>query len=322
MSVFYRRMLKSNEFHADAVRQRTELKRNTIDTAARLKRILSRMSLSARSAPSRRLLGEIIEATRLLVDNLNILTKYGFSPLYRVLQNIEREMMGLTEKQIQSGEPPEEPSEVELLVTRDGEVRTLNTRTFRAGGPGGGAVQPVSANPALEGGTAIFPGCSVGPAFIARDCAEAAGAPTGAIVVVENPTDELTGILPYVRGLIAERGDATGGAAVKARELGMPCIFGMEGATRILQSGQQIFLDAFQCKVSALSAPEKAVSADERETAKTDPLFDILFSRNVPATDAKSLRPEKCRSIADILDFAHAGILRYNEISGRVGKMR
>ncbi|MFH1539688.1 MAG: PEP-utilizing enzyme [bacterium] len=337
MSVFYRKMVKSNDYHADAVRQRTELKRNTIDTASKLERALARMSSTpAGSAshrePSRRQLSEIIESTQLLVDNVNILTKHEFSSLYRALQDIEKKALDLMDKRIvpedgSAGQQPEEPSEVEWLVTRDGEVRMLNTRTFRMGSPGsgGGDARPASANPVLEGGIAVFPGCSVGPAFVARDCADTAGAPTGAIVVIESPAEEIMNVLPYLAGVISESGDAAGEVAAKARELGLPCIFGMKNATRILRSNQQVFLDAFQRKVFALGAPEDITGPDERPTAKSGgaatPLYDLLFSRNVSATDAELSNPEKCRSIGDIVEFAHAGILKYNEISGRIGKM-
>ena len=311
MSVFYRKMVKSNDFHADAVRHRSELKRNTMDTAARLQTRLARMSASP-GAIARHEVCELLTCARILVDNLNVLTKNEFSVLYRIVQNIEDRACEPAAAQA-SADTAAPPHEMEWLVTRDGDVRILDTRTFRVHSGNHGGEMPSA--PVLEGGAMVFPGCASGPAFVAHGDKEPAAAPSGAIVVLRNPDQPLAGILPYMAGLIAEHDDTSGGQASQARELGLPCVFGLLGAIKKIEHGRQIFLDAFQCKVFTLDSARDASSEQHtHEHDRHSPLGDLLFERSTPLSESPDA--DHCRSVADVAGFVHDAILQYNEISG------
>ena len=50
-------------------------------------------------------------------------------------------------------------------------------------------------------------------------------------------------MFPLLRGLVIERGGMLSHAAIVARELNIPCIVGVEEATRVARDGDTIHMD-------------------------------------------------------------------------------
>ncbi|RIH75240.1 Prodigiosin synthesizing transferase PigC [Calidithermus terrae] len=61
-------------------------------------------------------------------------------------------------------------------------------------------------------------------------------------------------VLPLARGLIVERGSLLSHSAIVARELGIPCVVGLDGATRWLRDGDEVELDGSAGTVRLLKA--------------------------------------------------------------------
>lgn len=61
-------------------------------------------------------------------------------------------------------------------------------------------------------------------------------------------------VLPLARGLIVERGSLLSHSAIVARELGIPCVVGLGGATRWLRDGDEVELDGSAGTVRLLKA--------------------------------------------------------------------
>jgi phosphohistidine swiveling domain-containing protein len=66
----------------------------------------------------------------------------------------------------------------------------------------------------------------------------------GVILVVQQATPELGSAIPFLAGLIAERGHPTSHAATLLREFAVPSLFEVPGATAKIASGVMIGLDA------------------------------------------------------------------------------
>jgi len=91
-------------------------------------------------------------------------------------------------------------------------------------------------------GIAISGGRASGPVRILTQPDPRAMA-DGDIVVMEHADPGWTPLFPRAAGVVMEIGGLMCHAAVVARELGIPAVFGVKGATRILHDGQLITVD-------------------------------------------------------------------------------
>jgi pyruvate,water dikinase len=204
------------------------------------------------------------------------------------------------------------PQDIEWVVTKDGELKVVQSRQLRVEPrPVHGGQTAEVRSPLLEGGTTIFPGRTVGKAHVARSTEQVEETLEGAILVVEIATPEIGTVVPFLSGLISERGNPGGHAATLVREFGVPALYGVREATGRLQSGQVLSVDATHRKVF-----EGALWPDVEERVKTrvrraekgesvTPLHDWLLTLNLTDPLSGSFRANNCRSVHDIIRFSH-----------------
>jgi pyruvate,water dikinase len=72
----------------------------------------------------------------------------------------------------------------------------------------------------------------------------------GDVIVVEFADPGWTPLFPRARAVVMEVGGAMCHAAVIARELGIPAVFGVKGATRLLKDGECVIVDGDHGKVT------------------------------------------------------------------------
>ncbi|MGM9500623.1 putative PEP-binding protein [Desertifilum tharense IPPAS B-1220] len=77
----------------------------------------------------------------------------------------------------------------------------------------------------------------------------------GRILVVSAIAPEHLPLLQQAAGIIAEQGSLTSHGAIVARELGIPAIVSVQGATRLIQSGEVIFMDGSTGEIYRRDAP-------------------------------------------------------------------
>ena len=70
------------------------------------------------------------------------------------------------------------------------------------------------------------------------------------IVVVKHTDPGWTPLFGICKGLIVENGGLLSHAAIISRELNLPCIIGVENATKLLKDGQQISMDGSTGKIN------------------------------------------------------------------------
>lgn len=92
-------------------------------------------------------------------------------------------------------------------------------------------------------GVGVCKGFAQGKVRILEDITKPLKIEEGCILVMPFFTPILSMLISKASGVIANFGGITSHAAVIAREFGVPCIVGVNNATKILEEGQLIYLD-------------------------------------------------------------------------------
>ena len=106
--------------------------------------------------------------------------------------------------------------------------------------------------------------------------------------------------LPWVKvaaGIVSEQGGMTGHGAILARELGIPAVVGVTGATRAIETGDSVWLDGDTGEVFA-SAQIQATPTDDRNYDETADSTD-LSSQAAKMSIAHYQFPSTARSHLD-----------------------
>ncbi len=98
-------------------------------------------------------------------------------------------------------------------------------------------------------GAAASPGIASGPVKIVTDPSQIDKVLDGDILVAEMTTPDFVPAMKRAAAIVTDRGGRTAHAAIVSRELGIPCIVGVKGATATLKDGQIITVDGSSGKV-------------------------------------------------------------------------
>lgn len=95
----------------------------------------------------------------------------------------------------------------------------------------------------IDQGVGCSSGIVTGTAYVMVDFEPNADMPADAILVTRHTDPGWMPIFSYVQGLVVEHGGLLSHAAIVSRELGIPCVVGVPGATRHIKTGDKIKLD-------------------------------------------------------------------------------
>ncbi|MCP4604180.1 MAG: pyruvate, water dikinase [Proteobacteria bacterium] len=165
----------------------------------------------------------------------------------------------------------------------------------------------------LGGGVCASPGAAAGPVFVVRTESDIAHFPDKAVLIAAQALPYWALLLNKAEAVVTEQGTAAGHLANVAREINVPALFGVDGVTERLETGQWITVDAdarviHEGKIEALvKTPEKKNNrlqgtpvhkALEGATKKIVPL-------NLIDPDSPKFNPRKCKTLHDITRFCH-----------------
>ncbi|XP_042213671.1 putative phosphoenolpyruvate synthase [Homarus americanus] len=105
-------------------------------------------------------------------------------------------------------------------------------------------------------GTPVCQGVVTAPARVVTCLQEASNIQNGDILVTMSTDVGWTPYFPLLVGIVTEIGGLISHGAVVAREYGLPCVVGAAEATTILQSGENIILNATQGTITRLATPQ------------------------------------------------------------------
>lgn len=165
---------------------------------------------------------------------------------------------------------------------------------------------------ALRGGDMAAPGSAAGPAYILTTDHNLPAVPQGAILVARQTSPTYVPVMDRIRGIITEVGSVTGHMASVAREFGVPTLVGLENATLAIQPGEDITLDATSRIVYRGIVPELIRDKPCVNLMKGSPVYKAAqeaLKRMAPLTltdpKADNFSPDGCRSLHDVIRFAH-----------------
>jgi len=162
-------------------------------------------------------------------------------------------------------------------------------------------------------GVVAHAGVGAGPVYQVRSESDMPLFPDGAVLLTRYTAPWLAAVVPKAAALVAERGSSAGHLATIAREFRVPTLLGVEGATELLPQGEEVTVDAKQ-RVIYLGVVKELLMYELAKGAvfEESPEFRLLrrlLRRIAPLhlvdPSAPEFTPEGCRSVHDVIRFAH-----------------
>jgi pyruvate,water dikinase len=218
------------------------------------------------------------------------------------------------------------PQDIEWTITEEGAVFVLQarpllvTRDEDSGGP--------STELRLEANDAVLlrarevgcAGAGSGPVFVSGHERQLVDFPMGGVLVIKQTSPAFARILHRAAAVVAEVGSASGHFAIIARELGVPLLLGVPGATTQLQAGALVTVDAHRGVVLA-GRVDRVLPAEGQRCSLTSfqasPVYrqvsaaaDRILPLGLTDARAASFVPKNCHTIHDITRFCHEMAIR------------
>ena len=213
------------------------------------------------------------------------------------------------------------PQDVEWTLDEAGRLWLLQSRLLQVSVKKASEPQPriIKGYPVLlDQGVVAFRGVGAGPVVLVRTEEDLRNFPEGGVLVARHTSPKYVTVMPKAAAIITDAGSPTGHMALLAREFQVPAILCTGQATRVLQPGQEVTVDANYNNVYAgivpeLLGPARAKSNDLADT----PVFQTLkavIKKVVPLNllnpQDKTFAPEYCRTLHDIVRYAHEYSMR------------
>ncbi len=209
--------------------------------------------------------------------------------------------------------------DVEWAIDPRGVITLLQCRPLQQK-PVATAHPDASAAPAADDASAVFrggvtasPGAACGPVFIAEKDADILAFPEGAILMVRQAEPRWASLLNRAAAVVAEEGGFAGHLANVAREFGVPALFAVPAATRLLPAGELATVDATGQTIHRGRIEALLDQAPPRPSLmQGSPVYEILREASrmiVPLgllePESSDFAPANCRTLHDITRFIH-----------------
>jgi pyruvate,water dikinase len=208
------------------------------------------------------------------------------------------------------------PQDIEWAMGPDGRIMVLQSRPMRLAH----AHHKGLSTSAIEGAALILEGADVacsgignGPAVLAGTLQDLAAFPEGAVLVAPHSLPNYVLVMNRAQAIVTEAGSITGHMASLAREFNVPTLLNAKNATRLIEDGQPLTVDAITGRVYAGEVPELMAYKSPRAVRIADtPVHAVLrqvADQIIPLhlLDPKSpvFRPESCTTLHDVMRFVH-----------------
>jgi pyruvate,water dikinase len=210
------------------------------------------------------------------------------------------------------------PQDIEWTIDRDGRIYILQSRPLRA------ITQQVTSHVSvptrfegyhiiLDKGVIACRGAGYGKAYILANDEDLKDFPEGAVLIANHTSPKFVTIMDRAAAIITDVGSATGHMASLAREYQVPTILDTEIATGTIKNGQEITVDAINCRIYDGKVIELLeYSSKKRETFKETRLYktmekvlDLIAPLNLVDPESEDFLQDSCKTFHDITRFAH-----------------
>lgn len=214
-----------------------------------------------------------------------------------------------------------DPRDIEWCMDRQGQLHLLQSRPLKTGEHTGPVLEcrfDEISNPVLiSGADRAASGVASGRVFVALNESDIAGLlgglPDNAILVTRTASAHYVKYMEKISAVISESGSIAGHFASVAREFGIPTLVNAKDATRRLKTGQTVTVYpdegiVYEGAVSSLLTNpclRKRPIADSPLSRKLDYLMEFISPLKLIDPQAPEFIPGGCRSLHDVIRFAH-----------------
>jgi pyruvate,water dikinase len=211
------------------------------------------------------------------------------------------------------------PQEIEWTFEADGTLHILQSRPLHSWATPSAPKQQIS--DATRNAEIIFSGkgfvaqrgVAVGKVHRVENDADLAAFPHGAVLVSRYTSPRYSVVMHKAQGILTDVGSPTGHMATLSREYRVPTIVNTEIATSLLQTGDEITLDAtqnivYRGNIGALDhfeLTEEEVFEDSYEYRLLRRLLKFISPLNLIDPQSDGFTPTGCRTYHDITRFIH-----------------
>lgn len=215
----------------------------------------------------------------------------------------------------------QKPQDVEWALDEAGNLWLLQSRTLTVLARKAAATKPriLKDHPVLlDKGSIACRGVGAGPVVLVKTDEDLKNFPPGGVLVARFTSPKFVTVMPQAAAIVTDAGSVTGHMALLAREFKVPAILNTGNATRLLQPGQEVTVDANYNNIYAGIIPELLEADDSRRNDLADsPVFQTLkavVQKVVPLNlinpQADTFTPEHCRSLHDVVRYGHEFAMR------------
>ena len=213
------------------------------------------------------------------------------------------------------------PQEIEWTFDSKGQLQILQARPLRyRETPTAPKPQPELLEAVRDAeivfsdkGFVVQRGVGIGKIFTVQGDTDLKDFPYGSIILARYTSPRYSSIMHKARGIITDVGSPTGHMASLAREYRVPTIVDTEVATSLLQTGDEITLDAtqnivYRGNISALDhfeLTEEEVFEDFYEYRLLRRLLKHISPLNLLDAQNENFTPAACRTFHDITRYIH-----------------
>ncbi|HWB68687.1 MAG TPA: phosphoenolpyruvate synthase [Solirubrobacterales bacterium] len=143
------------------------------------------------------------------------------------------------------------PQDTEWAIDEEGHVWLLQSRPVTSAGGAGAAAAGPEPGRDLVSGLGAAPGIASGAVRLIESREDAARLAGGEVLVTHMTAPDWVPLMRRAAAIVTDTGGMTCHAAIVSRELGIPCVVGTGEATRVLEDGETVTVDAGRGRVSA-----------------------------------------------------------------------
>ncbi len=215
----------------------------------------------------------------------------------------------------------QKPQDVEWALDEAGRLWLLQSRPLQV--PARKAPERVprtlKGHPVLiDQGTIACRGVGAGPVVMVRREEDLRNFPPGGVLVSRHTSPKYVTVMPQAAAIVTDAGSPTGHMALLAREFQIPTIINTGNATKILQPGQEVTVDAnFNNIYEGIIAELLDSGNIKRNDLADSPVFKALravvkqvIPLNLINPQDQAFSPENCRTIHDLVRFGHEFSMR------------
>jgi pyruvate,water dikinase len=214
------------------------------------------------------------------------------------------------------------PLDVEWCMDEQGRLHLLQSRPLKTGDQTAPDLEcrfdEIDNRILLAGGDRAASGVACGPVFIAGQASDLTDLPDNAVLVTRTASARYVKVMDKVSALISEKGSIAGHFASVAREFGIPTVVNARGATQQLRTGDTVTVYAdegivYDGTVQALlknPCLRKRPIVDSPFTRKLNYIMGFVSPLKLINPHAPEFTPGGCRSLHDIIRFAHEAATR------------